>query len=359
MEEKPQPDPIVSLFSKYFDGNGYMSKFDAARKRREDLLAAYKGSIADTAQIPKSVPSQAERYFRLTQALLDPGQTGHFSEAMRNVSGVAADLAKEDRLAEQEQAQRAIQAGEQIKRLDIEAAGEEIETLGELAGEERKAQMKLLEEAMKPKSAQSAAGKQAMDEGLTPGTPDFHKRVAEIAQASGDAAEARINVALANAALAQTRFEESQREFSTYEQKILGEEEDALFSRQEAIGLLNEALSLNDLAYSSSAADVVAYNAALATKPDSPKVIATNELNNILKSQMLTVLKSTFGAAPTEGERAILQEVQGIESKSKEERRRIIARAIRLAEARIKKSERKISDIQSGKYRFRTGEAPQ
>jgi hypothetical protein len=70
---------------------------------------------------------------------------------------------------------------------------------------------------------------------------------------------------------------------------------------------------------------------------------------------MLTVLKSTFGAAPTEGERAILAEVQGIESKSKTERKRIIERAIRLAEARIERSRRKIEEIQSGKLRFRSG----
>jgi hypothetical protein len=356
--EEEKPEQIPSIFAKYFD-NDYERKALEAKKKRDELIAAYKGSLASAAQVKTNEPSQAERYFRLAQALLDPGQSGNFYESMGNVSRVSAEFEKEKRLARQQQEMKAIEAATTGQQLDIEAAASDVDFYSKLAEKGVATQgdiaKKLIEQSMKPKEAQSSAGKQAMDEGLTPGTPEFHKRVAAIASQSGDAAEARLNMALASASLAQTKFERSQMEFSTFEQKALGDESDALFARQEAVGMLSEALSLNDLAYDSSPADVIAYNTALISSPGSPKVVATNELNNILKTQMLTVLKSTFGAAPTEGERAVLEQVQGIDAKSKTERRRIIERAIRLAEARIKQSQSKIGDIQSGKFRFRTG----
>lgn len=349
---------LESLLSKYAK-NEYLEQAQEAKRKRDELLQARKSSLAGAAQVKSGAPSKAERYFRLAQAFLDPGKSGALYETMGNVSRVSAELAKEEREAQEAQQQVALQAAAGIQELDIQAAGEEAELYRELAKESESTRGDIAKElakaSIKPKGAQSAAGKQAMDEGLTPGTAEFHERVAEIARASGDAAEARLNAALANVALAEARFERGQAEFTPFEQKTLKEEEDALFSREEAVGLLNEALNLNNLAYSSSPADVIAYNTALLSSPDSPKVVATNELNNILKSQMLAVLKSTFGAAPTEGERAILEEVQGIESKSKAERKRIIERAIRLAEARIAKSRRKIEEIQSGKLRFRSG----
>jgi hypothetical protein len=349
---------LESLLSKYAK-NEYLEQAREAKRKRDELLQARKGSMAGAAQIKSGAPSQAERYFRLAQAFLDPGKSGALYETMGNVSRVSAELAKEEREAQEAQQKAALEAAAGIQELDIEAAGEEAEMYRELAKESESTRGDIAKElakaSIKPRGAQSPAGKQAMDEGLKPGTPEFHQRVAEIARASGDAVEARLNVALANAALAEARFERGQAEFTPFEQKTLEAEEDALFSREEAVGLLNEALNLNDLAYSSSPADVIAYNTAVLATPDSPKVVATNELNNILKSQMLTVLKSTFGAAPTEGERAILAEVQGIESKSKTERKRIIQRAIRLAEARIERSRRKIEEIQSGKLRFRSG----
>lgn len=355
-EEKPQR--ITSLFSKYFD-NDYQQEVLDAKKKRDELIAARKASLAGAAQIKSGGPSQAERYFRLTQALLDPGQSGQLYETMGNVSRVSAEFEKENRLARQQQEARALEAAAASQELDLEAATSDLDFYSKLAekGVSTQADIakEMIKQGMKPKEAQSSAGKQAIDEGLTPGTPEFHKRVAAIASQSGEAAEARLNMALANAALAQTKFERSQMEFSPFEQKVLGEESDALFSRQEAVGMLTEALSLNDLAYDTSPSDIIAYNTALLASPGSPKVIATNELNNILKTQMLAVLKSTFGAAPTEGERAILEQVQGIDAKSKTERRRIIERAVRLAEARIKQSQSKIDDIQGGKFRFRTG----
>lgn len=358
--KKEDEDQITSLFSKYFGADDYMSKAEAAKKKRDDLIAAYKGSLAGAAQVQMDEPSQAERYFRLTQALLTPGKTGHFYESLGNVAQVSGEMEKEKRLARRQQALDALKAATAGQQLDIEAAGADIDLYQKLAEQSASTQgdimKELVKQSMKPKEAQSPAGKQAMDEGLTPGTPQFHKRVAAIAQASGDAAEARLNVALANAALSQARFERTGREMGQGEIRLLSETEDALFAKQESKGLLTEALALNPDTYDASISDSLARFAAEGFSPDSPRVVNTRNLENILTTQLLSTLKATFGAAPTEGERKVLEEIQGIGAKSKKEREAIIKRALNLVDLRIKKDESRLQSIREGQYRYRTAE---
>lgn len=359
-QAEERPDQIESLFSKYFGQDNYMSKAEEAKKKRDELLAAYKGTLAGGAQIADAEPSQSERYFRLAQALLTPGKTGDFYESLGNVAQVSGEMEKEKRLARRQQALDALKAAGAGQQLDIEAAGQDIDLYTKLAEQSAATQgdimKELVKQSIKPKEAQSPAGKQAMDEGLTPGTPQFHNRVAEIARASGDAAEARLNVALANAALTQARFERTGREMGQGEIRLLSETEDALFAKQESKGLLTEALALNPDTYDSSIADSLARMAAEGMQPDSPKVVNTRNLENILTTQLLSTLKATFGAAPTEGERKVLEEIQGIGAKSKKEREAIIKRALTLVDLRIKKDEARLKGIREGQYRYRTAE---
>lgn len=348
---------IESLFAKYFAGDDYMSKAEAAQKRRNELLAAYKGTLAGGAQIPVDEPSQAERYYRIAQALLTPGKSGHFYESLGNVAQVSGEMEKEKRLARREQALAALKAAGAGQQLDIEAAGQDIDLYTKLAEQSAATQgdimKELVKQSLKPKEAQSPAGKQAMDEGLIPGTPDFHKRVAEIARSSGDAAEARLNVALSNAALAQARFERTGREMSQGEMNLMTATENVINATVDSEALLNEALRLNDVAYGTSTADVIARRAAEESSPDSPKVVATRDLENILQQRALEQLKVTFVGAISNEERRALMDLQGIEAKSKEERKRIISRALGLVIKRREREQERIRKIQSGFYRYR------
>jgi hypothetical protein len=357
-QAEERPDQIESLFSKYFGADDYMLKAEEAQKKRNELLAAYKGTLAGSAQIADAEPSQSERYFRLAQALLTPGKTGDFYESLGNVAEVSGEMEKEKRLARRQQALDALKAAGAGQQLDIEAAGQDIDLYTKLAEKAESTRgnilQKLAEQSFKPREAQSPAGKQAMDEGLTPGTADFHKRVAAIAEKQGDAAEARLNVALANAALAQAKYERSGTEMGAAETRLLSETEDSLFAKKESKMLLGEALRLNPYTYDSSIADTLARFSAEGFSPDSEKVINTRDLENILTQQLLSSLRATFGAAPTEGERKVLEELQGIESKSKKERERILTRALSLADSRIKKDEERINAIRGGAYRYRT-----
>jgi hypothetical protein len=98
-----------------------------------------------------------------------------------------------------------------------------------------------------------------------------------------------------------------------------------------------EGKSLNDRAGSGSLAGVQSW---LARNDgtgifDDAKGEATTELKNVVLGQALSSLKAIFGGAPTEGERQILIDLQASVDKTPSERRKIIVRAIELAEDRL------------------------
>ena len=78
--------------------------------------------------------------------------------------------------------------------------------------------------------------------------------------------------------------------------------------------------------------------------------IATEQLNNVIMSQALDQLKATFGAAPTEGERKILLEIQGSIDKAPEVRAALFDRAKQMAQRRIAFNQAKADALRSGQY---------
>jgi hypothetical protein len=84
---------------------------------------------------------------------------------------------------------------------------------------------------------------------------------------------------------------------------------------------------------------------------------ATTELQNIVLGQALSSLKSIFGAAPTEGERKILVDLQASIDKTPAERKAIIERAIRMAKARLKFNEDRAASLRRRSY-YKSGGGP-
>ena len=72
---------------------------------------------------------------------------------------------------------------------------------------------------------------------------------------------------------------------------------------------------------------------------------ATTEFNNVITQNTLGQLKSVFGGNPTEGERAVLREMEASVDKSPTERKIIIQRAIALAQRRLGDSENRRASI--------------
>jgi hypothetical protein len=88
--------------------------------------------------------------------------------------------------------------------------------------------------------------------------------------------------------------------------------------------------------------------------------VSTNTINfdNLLKSNVLPQLKTIFGGSPTEGERAILLELQGSSNLSREARLPIIKRAYKAAEKRLQFYKSQAEEIRGGTY-YNPGKGPQ
>ncbi len=89
--------------------------------------------------------------------------------------------------------------------------------------------------------------------------------------------------------------------------------------------------------------------------PDRSK--ATADLDNLATGNALNSLKATFGASPTEGERAILLELQGSSGKPRAVREGIYQRAKVLAEKRAQINAEKASALRGQQY-FKPGGQP-
>jgi len=132
-------------------------------------------------------------------------------------------------------------------------------------------------------------------------------------------------------------------------EKELFEADDNIKATQSTIGLLKQAKELNDKAYSGYFAKT---RAALRSNlpGDSEQADATIQLDNMMTTQALESLKATFGAAPTEGERKILMDIQASADKTPKQRKDIIDRAIKASEQRAVFNTNKAKSLRSGSY---------
>ncbi len=132
-------------------------------------------------------------------------------------------------------------------------------------------------------------------------------------------------------------------------QKELFETTDALTSGKNAITNLQDALKYSALAYDGLGATQRA-SARGMIGGGSEEATATAMLHNIVTGNALEMLKATFGAAPTEGERAILLQLQGSANMPRSQREAIYKRALQMAEARVKSNQAKAESIRDGSF---------
>lgn len=130
-------------------------------------------------------------------------------------------------------------------------------------------------------------------------------------------------------------------------QKELFEADEAAMAGQNVVSALDDAIGLNSEAYSGPAAGVRGW---LGSQVGMDRANATEELNNLITTQALDQLRATFGAAPTEGERKILLEIQGSIDKAPAVRASIFERAKKLALRRIAFNREKAEALRSGRY---------
>lgn len=368
-----QPMDLNAMLARYMQpgASSYGAELAAARKKSEAETAAFQKMLQDAIQGSGEGggPSKAEMYFRLAAAFAEPGKTGSFGEGLGRAAGAMAEQQKTEREARRAAAREKLQLGLTAQQARMTGAREDVSSLRQLAGEEMKDKRtitaELLKEWAKRNDPVSTAGKQAQDEGLVPGTPEFQKRVREISELAVEranmqitAAVAGMNTQAANLALAQAREarvakkeEDASKKLTPQELKLKTETEDLIASADSALGSLRQAYKLNPNTFDASLPDMAQRKILEAAGSKDPKLINTRTMENLLGEQALSKLKSTFGAAPTEGERKILMDLQGIGAKSREERAAIMRTAFQLLQTARDRQQRRLNEITQGLYR--------
>lgn len=141
------------------------------------------------------------------------------------------------------------------------------------------------------------------------------------------------------------------------DKEFIDEADDAIFASRNAITALNTAKTLSKDAnsgYFPNARATLGNNLPDALVPDfisSPKSSeATVNYDNVVLGQALGQLKTIFGAAPTEGERKILLELQASVDKPDKIRQEILDRAIQLAQRKLEYNQQRADALRGGSF---------
>jgi hypothetical protein len=361
---------LDALLQRYAgDSTDYSSELEKARKTADSESMAFQKMIQEAMKgSADAAPSKAEMYFRLASAFGSPTKTGHFAESLGNVNKELAAYSKDERDAKKAQRALQLQMGLEGQKMRMSSAKDDLTTLRTLASEEMKSKRAIVAEVIKDfiKSGEpeSAAGKQAKDEGLKVGTPEFKARVNEIAQTSVDAKLAQVTATLAgmsvqqaNANLAIQKFQnlqEQQTKLTPAEVALKTQTEDMLGSTTQAMNDLKRAYELNPNTFDASLPDIAQRKLLETAGSKDPKLANTREQINLLEKGALAQLKSTFPGAISDAETRTLKELQGINAKSIEERGRIMKNAFRALKAIDERSKRRLDEIKRGTYRDTT-----
>jgi len=373
-EQQAQPSPqamLQGMLSQYLtpSTSNYGSEYAAARAAAQADAAEFQKMLKDAMTRESAGPSKAEMYFRLAAAFADPGKTGSFGEGLGRAAGVMAEHTKAEREARSAAQQQRQQLGLALQQAKMGASREDLASLRAGALEEEKSKravaLEMLKEWAKQNDPLSAAGKQAKDEGLKPGTREYQKRVAEIGQVTTDramqqitASVAGMNMAQANLALAKAKEDRAQEQaerqknlLTPQELKLKTETENTAAEIKSNFLNLKKALQLNPNTFDSSLIGKSQEMILAATKSDDPKLVNTRELKNLLSKISLGQLKDTFPGAISNDERKALMELQGIESVSIKERDRIIKNALAASESAYARHKKRLNEITQGLYR--------
>jgi hypothetical protein len=348
------------------------SNIQQQRTAREQVSAskraAFEAGLEDIKQRRYGAPTTSQQLAALSQALLAPRRMRGFAGTLANVmpaitEPAALRAAAEEKRAEAEQRLRQQYASDtdasMLAGLEAEGAALEplIRTYGTLA---------------KPKQLQNV-GMEVINGKVVvvradPDTGELIKT--EIGDAP-EKAEPPIQVPNATVngqpvfrvgerlQLADgtpvTQFDpkegkaEKPRAPSSTEMRQIIQTEDIVNNRMAAIRSVQDALGLNQQAYEGSLAGGRAALARLFSSDD-PAYVATEQLEQLVKSGALADLKATFGGNPTEGERKALLELQANITKPRAVREKFLRRLLQEMQIGLKNQTKRLEDLKTGQY---------
>lgn len=353
---------LNALLSSYDTGVDYTADLSQAREQRKASERAFNESMEKLVAGSGEGPSKAELYWRLAAAFGTPGKTGSFGESLVNATGQMAEHSKEQRLAQQAKRKLEAEIGLKRQEMALESAKDTEKTLLGLQSEANKDRREMLKATIKEYidsgKPQSEAGRIAKDKGLKVGTPEYQNEVDKQAnlliEKQLGAIRAQLltgQATLANIGMQQRKEEREAVKLEPDERKAIRDDEDAIYASKSAMKNIDEAMSVADMAFSNTIADKATYRKLKQTNPTDPRVVATEQLENLLGTNTLSSLKATFGGAPTEGERNALKELQGLAGASPASRKKILERAKKALQEGAEHRSMRINKIETGGYR--------
>lgn len=139
---------------------------------------------------------------------------------------------------------------------------------------------------------------------------------------------------------------EDAQPLSATDKKAILEADESISTNEAAISALNHAKDVSKKAWGFPGASTFAKPASLVSEGAQNTV----DLDNTVIEQALTQLKAIFGGNPTEGERAILLQLQGSSSQPDAVRQKIYDRAIQAAQRRLDFNKQRASELRGGTY---------
>jgi hypothetical protein len=130
------------------------------------------------------------------------------------------------------------------------------------------------------------------------------------------------------------------------DKKAILEADEMVQGNQSAIDALKKAKEVSPTAWG----NYVGSKAAGILSPFSEDAQHTVDLDNIVTGQALSQLKTVFGGNPTEGERAIMLQLQGSSRLPDKERQKIYDRAIEMANKRLEFNRKRGEELRGGTF---------
>jgi hypothetical protein len=351
---------LQMMLQGYGDESIYADELASARKKATEEADAFKTMLEASLESPEDAKaSKAEMYFRLAAAFGSPTKTGGFGENLGLASKEMADYAKGRR----ESAQGKLATRMKLQEMRMGAAKEELGTLRALSVEDMKDQralkQSLIKEYIESGKPQSAAGKQALDEGYKAGTPEFQARVREVSALNVARETAQLDTLIGNLAINQRREEREEKKgekLTPQELTMKRETEDSLASLTSAMDLISKAYTLNPNTFDTSLLDQGRRKALEIAGAKDPKLVNTRALENLLKNQVITSAAEKMKGVLTDADIALLKDIQGLDAKSVEERAIILRSAYSILKSGQSRMKQRLQDVSSGAYRQISGE---
>jgi hypothetical protein len=351
---------LQMMLQGYGDESIYADELASARKKATEEADAFKTMLEASLESPEDAKaSKAEMYFRLAAAFGSPTKTGGFGENLGLASKEMAEYTKGKR----ESAQGKLATRMKLQEMRMGAAKEELGTLRALSVEDMKDQralkQSLIKEYIESGKPQSAAGKQALDEGYKPGTPEYQARVRELAALDVQRETTQLQVLLENLNINKRRDEREEKKgekLTPQELTMKRETEDSLASLNSALDLISKAYTLNPNTFDTSLVDQGRRTALEIAGSKDPKLLNTRTLENLLKSQMITSAAEKMKGVLSDSDIKLLTDIQGLEAKSVEERANILRSAYSVLKSGRTRLQQRLQDVSSGAYRQISGE---